>query len=215
MMIKTLKKELSVALEVQATAEKREAPEKDGAAKVDMDAGKSESLEERVKELEAELSEAQEVIAEFKASWEADRKVIAVLSKMKDAPEAQAKIAAAAAEESSSSSVFSKWAAGVTRVLVGEPAADVAAEKLKASAIKWLKYDAIEAEKAKAEKAKPYARQGQRHHRHAPRQEGDRGACRRRERKRDRPTGSRLPSRRRRLRRRLRRRRRRSRSLSR
>ena len=36
-----------------------------------------------------------------------------------------------------------------------------AAEKLKASAIKWSpKYDAIEAEKAKAEKAKPYARQG-------------------------------------------------------
>jgi hypothetical protein len=130
---------------------------------MDVNTGKSESLEERVKELEAELSEAQEVIAEFKASWEADRKVIAVLSKMKDAPEAQAKIAAAAAEESSSSSVFSKWAAGVTRVLVGEPAADrdVAAEKLKASAIKWSpKYDAIEAEKAKAEKAKPYARQG-------------------------------------------------------
>ena len=165
MMIKTLKKELSVALEVQATAEKRaQAAEKEAAAaKVDMDVntGKSESLEERVKELESELSEAQEVIAEFKASWEADRKVIAVLSKMKDAPEAQAKIAAAAAEESSSSSVFSKWAAGVTRVLVGEPAADVAAEKLKASAIKWSpKYDAIEAEKAKAEKAKPYARQG-------------------------------------------------------
>ena len=167
MMIKTLKKELSVALEVQATAEKRaQAAEKEAAAaKVDMDVntGKSESLEERVKELEAELSEAQEVIAEFKASWEADRKVIAVLSKMKDAPEAQAKIAAAAAEESSSSSVFSKWAAGVTRVLVGEPAADrdVAAEKLKASAIKWSpKYDAIEAEKAKADKAKPYARQG-------------------------------------------------------
>ena len=169
MMIRTLKKELSVALEVQATAEKRaQAAEKEAAAtKVDSDVttGKSESLEERVKELEAELAEAQEVIAEFKASWEADRKVIAVLSKMKDAPDAQAKIAAAAAEESSSSSVFSKWGASLTRALVGDLAADrdVAAETLRASAIKWSpKYDAIEAEKAAAAKreAKPYARQG-------------------------------------------------------
>ena len=169
MMIRTLKKELSVALEVQATAEKRaQAAEKEAAAtKVysDVTTGKSESLEERVKELEAELAEAQEVIAEFKASWEADRKVIAVLSKMKDAPDAQAKIAAAAAEESSSSSVFSKWGASLTRALVGDLAADrdVAAETLRASAIKWSpKYDAIEAEKAAAAKreAKPYARQG-------------------------------------------------------
>ena len=169
MMIRTLKKELSVALEVQATAEKRaQAAEKEAAAtKVDSDVttGKSESLEERVKELEAELAEAQEVIAEFKASWEADRKVIAVLSKMKDAPDAQAKIAAAAAEQSSSSSVFSKWGASLTRALVGDLAADrdVAAETLRASAIKWSpKYDAIEAEKAAAAKreAKPYARQG-------------------------------------------------------
>ena len=169
MMIRTLKKELSVALEVQATAEKRaQAAEKEAAAtKVDSDVttGKSESLEERVKELEAELAEAQEVIAEFKASWEADRKVIAVLSKMKDAPDAQAKIAAAAAEESSSSSVFSKCGASLTRALVGDLAADrdVAAETLRASAIKWSpKYDAIEAEKAAAAKreAKPYARQG-------------------------------------------------------
>ena len=144
------------------------AAEKEAAAtKVDSDVttGKSESLEERVKELEAELAEAQEVIAEFKASWEADRKVIAVLSKMKDAPDAQAKIAAAAAEESSSSSVFSKWGASLTRALVGDLAADrdVAAETLRASAIKWSpKYDAIEAEKAAAAKreAKPYARQG-------------------------------------------------------
>jgi hypothetical protein len=84
---------------------------------------------------------------------------------MKDAPDAQAKIAAAAAEESSSSSVFSKWGASLTRALVGDLAADrdVAAETLRASAIKWSpKYDAIEAEKAAAAKreAKPYARQG-------------------------------------------------------
>ena len=110
-LIKSLKKELDVALELEAAAEKRAEYAEKEAAKLKAQSLSSEpkgSLD--VLQLEKELEEAHEVIAEFKASWEADRKVIAILSKMKDAspdaPDARddAKRASEAASESAAKS---------------------------------------------------------------------------------------------------------------
>ena len=96
-LIKSLKKELDLAVELEEAAERRAAYAEKEAVRL-----KSQSLREgdaaEVAALKGELADAVEVIAEFKASWEADRKVIALLSKMQAAPEdAQAAADATAA----------------------------------------------------------------------------------------------------------------------
>jgi hypothetical protein len=159
-LIKSLKKELDVALELEAAAEKRAEYAEKEAAKLKAQSLSSEpkgSLD--VLQLEKELEEAHEVIAEFKASWEADRKVIAILSKMKDAspdaPDARddAKRASEAASESAAKSAnlwdLAKKYGKKTLALIGAEEGetpggeasgvrtrDVAAETLRASAAK-------------------------------------------------------------------------------
>ena len=159
-LIKSLKKELDVALELEAAAEKRAEYAEKEAAKLKARSLSSEpkaSLD--VLQLEKELEEAHEVIAEFKASWEADRKVIAILSKMKDAspdaPDARddAKRASDAASESALKSAnlwdLAKKYGKKTLALIGAEedggtageasgvrTRDVAAETLRASAAK-------------------------------------------------------------------------------
>ena len=91
-LIKSLKRELDVAVELEAAAEARAAAaEKSASAlkkQVETPLGAKPSSE-RIAELESDLREANEILAEFKQSWEADRKVIALLSRMKDAEEAK------------------------------------------------------------------------------------------------------------------------------
>ena len=160
-LIKSLKKELDVALELEAAAEKRaEYAEKEAAKlKAQSLSGEPKGSSLDVLQLEKELEEAHEVIAEFKASWEADRKVIAILSKMKDAspdaPDARddAKRASEAASESAAKSAnlwdLAKKYGKKTLALIGAEEGetpggeasgvrtrDVAAETLRASAAK-------------------------------------------------------------------------------
>ena len=144
-LIKSLKKELDLAVELEEAAERRAAYAEKEAVRL-----KSQSLREgdaaEVTALKAELADAVEVIAEFKASWEADRKVIALLSKMQAAPEdAQAAAdatAAAAASEKKSEGLWdlAKKYGKKTLTFLGESAEkereDVAAAKLRASAAK-------------------------------------------------------------------------------
>jgi len=86
-LIQSLKRELDVAVELEAAAEARAAAaEKTAAALKKSHAvplGEKSSVE-RVAELEEELKASNEILAELKSSWEADRKVIALLSQMKD-----------------------------------------------------------------------------------------------------------------------------------
>ena len=97
-LIKSLKRELDVAVELEAAAEARAAAaEKTASAlkkQIETPLG-AKPASERIAELESDLKEANEILAEFKQSWEADRKVIALLSKMKDAQDADAADAAA------------------------------------------------------------------------------------------------------------------------
>jgi hypothetical protein len=97
-LIKSLKRELDVAVELEAAAEARAAAaEKTASAlkkQIETPLG-AKPASERIAELESDLQEANEILAEFKQSWEADRKVIALLSKMKDAQDADAADAAA------------------------------------------------------------------------------------------------------------------------
>ena len=144
-LIKSLKKELDLAVELEEAAERRAAYAEKEAVRL-----KSQSLREgdaaEVAALKGELADAVEVIAEFKASWEADRKVIALLSKMQAAPEdAQAAAdatAAAAASEKKSEGLWdlAKKYGKKTLTFLGESAEkereDVAAAKLRASAAK-------------------------------------------------------------------------------
>ena len=91
-LIKSLKRELDVAVELEAAAEARAAAaEKTASAlkkQIETPLG-AKPASERIAELESDLNEANEILAEFKQSWEADRKVIALLSQMKDAEEAK------------------------------------------------------------------------------------------------------------------------------
>ena len=144
-LIKSLKKELDLAVELEEAAERRAAYAEKEAVRL-----KTQSLRERDAAedaaLKGELADAVEVIAEFKASWEADRKVIALLSKMQAAPEdAQAAAdatAAAAASEKKSEGLWdlAKKYGKKTLTFLGESAEkereDVAAAKLRASAAK-------------------------------------------------------------------------------
>ena len=144
-LIKSLKKELDIAVELEEAAERRATYAEKEAAKL-----KSRSLREgdaaEVAKLKSELADAVEVIAEFKASWEADRKVIALLSKMQAAPEdAQAAADATAAAKASEKKSEGLWDLAKkygkkTLTFLGESAEkereDVAAAKLRASAAK-------------------------------------------------------------------------------
>ena len=144
-LIKSLKKELDIAVELEEAAERRATYAEKEAAKL-----KSRSLREgdaaEVAKLKSELADAFEVIAEFKASWEADRKVIALLSKMQAAPEdAQAAADATAAAKASEKKSEGLWDLAKkygkkTLTFLGESAEkereDVAAAKLRASAAK-------------------------------------------------------------------------------
>ena len=76
-LIATLKKQLKSALAKEAAAtERATAAEKEAAAL----AATAVVDGEEVETLKKELAEALDVVAEFKAAWEADRKVIALLS---------------------------------------------------------------------------------------------------------------------------------------
>ena len=97
-LIKSLKRELDVAVELEAAAEARAAAAEKTAStlkkQIETPLG-AKPASERIAELESDLKEANEILAEFKQSWEADRKVIALLSRMKDAQDASAADAAA------------------------------------------------------------------------------------------------------------------------
>ena len=143
-LMRSLKKELDLAVELEEAAERRAAyAEKEAEAQVPV---ASRGRRRGGCRAEGELADAVEVIAEFKASWEADRKVIALLSKMQAAPEdAQAAAdatAAAAASEKKSEGLWdlAKKYGKKTLTFLGESAEkereDVAAAKLRASAAK-------------------------------------------------------------------------------
>ena len=91
-LIKSLKRELDVAVELEAAAAEKTASALKKQIETPLGA---KPASERIAELESDLKEANEILAEFKQSWEADRKVIALLSKMKDAQDADAADAAA------------------------------------------------------------------------------------------------------------------------
>ena len=122
-LIKSLKRELDVAVELEAAAEARAAAaEKSASAlkkQVETPLGAKPSSE-RIAELESDLREANEILAEFKQSWEADRKVIALLSRMKDAEEAKdaadaARLADAAAKAKDDSNLKSAGLWGLAK----------------------------------------------------------------------------------------------------
>ena len=113
-LISSLKRELDVAVELEAAAEARAAAaEKTASAltkKHDVPLGQK-SKDELINQLQLELREANDVVVEFKTSWEADRKVIALLSEMKDVNEANAAHASvvASAQEDSNLKSAGLW----------------------------------------------------------------------------------------------------------
>ena len=131
---------------------------------------------ERIAELESDLREANEILAEFKQSWEADRKVIALLSRMKDAEEAKdaadaARLADAAAKAKDDSNLKSAGLWGLAKkygkktleisseLWFGEGKdADAADVALRASAAK--RNNTLAAKKAADEEEDAYARVG-------------------------------------------------------
>lgn len=178
-LIKSLKRELDVAVELEAAAEARAAAaEKSASAlkkQVETPLGAKPSSE-RIAELESDLREANEILAEFKQSWEADRKVIALLSQMKDAEEAKdaadaARLADAAAKAKDDSNLKSAGLWGLAKkygkktleisseLWFGEGKdADAADVALRASAAK--RNNTLAAKKADDEEEDAYARVG-------------------------------------------------------
>ena len=160
-LIATLKKQLKSALAKEAAAtERATAAEKEAAAL----AATAVVDGEEVETLKKELAEALDVVAEFKAAWEADRKVIALLSGKMTAE--QAKSGVSPSEGFSANPVGSvlNWANQVVGVSAAAikartpPPSDAAADALNKSSRRLQ--DARAAARAQSDKETNYARMG-------------------------------------------------------